>query len=230
MYIYIYIYMTDYYNKYKIYKTEYLNLKNGYQLGGTRNYSVIYVLNKFNSIIEAIPYNYYDKKKHILMDDNQLITLSKMNANNIKKTIQSQPKYKSKFLHISTREFPYPIQDTNKNKTSWLGKGIYKNPQGIWFSCGISWQKYVGDTPNQWSLATYIYELEPSDTELKISSINELKKFINDYKKNNIKITDIINWDRVKKDYDGLIICPYLGDIIWGKKQLILVSMVMINK
>ena len=29
------------------------------------------------------------------MDDNQLIALSKMNADNIKKTIQSQPKYKS---------------------------------------------------------------------------------------------------------------------------------------
>ena len=131
------------------------------------------------------------------MDDNQLIALSKMNADNIKKTIQSQPKYKSqeseafkveplaptKFFHVSTREFPYPIQDTNKINTNWLGKGIYKNPQGIWFSCGVSWQKFIGNKPNQWSLATYVYELEPYDTVLKISSINELEKFINDYKK-----------------------------------------------
>lgn len=99
-----------------------------------------------------------------------------------------------------------------------LSNNFYKNPQGIWFSCGVSWQKYIGNDPNPWSLATYVYELEPSDTVLKISSINELKKFINEYKKNDIKITDIINWNRVKKDYDGLIICPYLGDIIWGKK------------
>jgi hypothetical protein len=209
--------MTDYYKKYLKYKTKYLNLKNGYQLGGAYNYSNIYVFNKLNQIIEEISYDKYDKKIHIIMDDKQLIKLSKMNDKKIKNTIQSQPKYKSKFFHVSTKEFPYPIQDKNKDKSSWLGKGIYKNPRGIWFSCGVSWQKYIGNKPNQWSLATYVYELEPSDTVLKISSIDELKKFINEFKKDNIKIIDIINWNRVKKEYDGLIICPYLGDIIWGK-------------
>ena len=54
--------MTDYYNKYIKYKTKYINLKNGYQLGGTFNYSVIYVFNKLNQIIEQISYNKYDKK------------------------------------------------------------------------------------------------------------------------------------------------------------------------
>ena len=169
--------MTDYYNKYLKYKTQYINLKNGYQLGGTQNYSHIYVFNKLNQIIEQISHNEYNNKIHVLMDDKQLIRLSKMNDKKIKKTIQSQPKYKSKFFHVSTREFPYPIQDKNKNKTSCLGKGIYKNPQGIWFSCGVSWQKYIGNMPNPWSFATYVYELEPSITVLKISSINELKKF-----------------------------------------------------
>jgi hypothetical protein len=209
--------MTDYYKKYLKYKTKYLNLKNGYQLGGAHNYSNIYVFNKLNQIIEEISYDKYDKKIHIIMDDKQLIKLSKMNDKKIKNKIQSQPKYKSKFFHVSTKEFPYPIQDKNKDKSSWLGKGIYKNPQGIWFSCGVSWHKFIGNKPNQWSLATYVYELEPSDTVLKISSIDELKKFINEFKKDDIKIIDIIDWNRVKKDYDGLIICPYLGDIIWGK-------------
>ena len=49
--------MTDSYKKYLKYKTKYLNLKNGYQLGGAHNYSNIYVFNKLNQIIEKISYD-----------------------------------------------------------------------------------------------------------------------------------------------------------------------------
>lgn len=83
-------------------------------------------------------------------------------------------------------------------------------------SYGLSWQKHVGNYPSQWSLATYIYEIEPSDTVLYILNIKELQNFIDIYMKKNPKISDIINWKKVKKEYDGLIIRPYLGDKIWG--------------
>ena len=29
---------------------------------------------------------------------------------------------------------------------------------------------------------------------------------------------NVMNWKMVKKDYDGLIICHYLGNKIWGSK------------
>jgi hypothetical protein len=48
------------------------------------------------------------------MDDERLDKLSKINDKKIKKTIRSQPKYKSKYFHVSTKEFPYPTQDKNK--------------------------------------------------------------------------------------------------------------------
>jgi hypothetical protein len=103
---------------------------------------------------------------------------------------------------------------------SWLGDGIYKNPQGIWFSCGLAWQEFIGGLPSKWTLSTYIYEIIPSQTILYISSIKELKEFIYRYKKDKIKIHDIIDWKKVKSEYDGLIICPYLGNKIWGKNAV----------
>jgi hypothetical protein len=100
-----------------------------------------------------------------------------------------------------------------------LGHQLYYNPHGLWISCGLSWQSFVGNTPSQWSLGTFIYEITLSDSVLKISNIKELKGFIKKYKypNNKLKINNIINWTLVKKDYDGLLICPYLGNKIWGK-------------
>jgi len=213
--------MNDYYIKYQKYKSKYLELKNiENQVGGVHSYSNLYVLNKLNNIIERIPYKTFDEKIHIFVGDKELKKLSEKNNKNIKKFIKNQTKYANKYYHVSKNLFPYPILDKNKDETSWLGNGIYKNPQGIWFSCGLSWQNYIGNYPNPWSLATYIYEIEPSDRVLKISSVPELKKFINRYKKDKLKMTDIIDWKLVKEDYDGLIICPYLGDKIWGKNAI----------
>jgi len=50
-------------------------------------------------------------------------------------------------------------------------------------------------------------------------SFFQFEKFINTYKNNDkfLDIKNVINWKKVKEDYDGLIICPYLGDEIWGK-------------
>jgi len=227
----------DYKEKYIKYKTKYLFMKNNYLLnnneenslnssnsfieqsgGDNIKYSKLYVFNRLYQIIEIISYNKFDNKIHISIDDDKLVKLSKINYKKIINTIKLQPKYKLKYFHTSNREISYPITDKNKDMSSWLGDGIYKSPKGLWFSCGESWQKFIRNVPNPWSLATYIYELEPSQTVLKISSKEELENFIKKYQKDNIKITDIINWKKVKKDYDGLIICPYLGNIIWGKK------------
>ena len=217
--------------KYIKYKTKYLELKNDISIQfssnddndsnfpiqtGGYNFSEIVVFNKLSNIVETIYFSKYDEKIHQYIDDNQLKKISKNNDKKIKNIIKSQPNYKKKFFHVSTKQFEYPIQDKDKDYTSWLSGNLYKNPKGIWLSCGFSWQKYIGNNPGPWSLGTYVYEMEP--TVLFISSVKELKKFINHYKNINMEFTNIINWKMVKKDYDGLIICPYLGNDIWGFK------------
>jgi len=206
-----------YKNNYIKYKIKYLDIKNNLlQNGG--GYSNIYVYNKLKNIIERINFNNYDNKIQVYIDDTKLVKVAKRNDVEIKKIIKSQTNYKNRFFHVSTKEFPYPFDDKKDNYTTWFGgNGVYKNPQGIWISCGLSWQNYIGNSPNSWSLATYIYEIEISDTVLHIKSLLELENFINQYMKNNPKITDIIDWKRVKENYDGLIISPYLGNKIWGK-------------
>jgi len=189
------------------------------QYGGkSNNFSTVYVLDKLTNIIEHIPYSNYDETIHKIIDDKLLQKLAKKNDAKIKQTISKQKNFKHKYYHVASQPFKN-IEDKDQDKTSWVGCGLYTNPQGVWISCSLSWQKYIGNKPNQWSLATYIYEVVPSDTILKISSLKELKKFIDEYmnEKKHLKIYDVIDWDRVKKDYDGLIICPYLGNKIWGK-------------
>jgi hypothetical protein len=180
-------------------------------------YSIIYVFNKLSNTIESILYDKYDKQIHMPINDRLLEKLSKKNHQRLKQFIEKIPNYKKKYFHVTTHIITN-IVDTTKNENSWLGNGIYKNPIGIWFSCGVSWQNYIGYIPNKWALSTYIYEIIPSKNILHITSIAELIKFINKYKKKKIKITDVIDWKSVKNNYDGLIICPYLGDKIWGKK------------
>ena len=225
-------------DKYIKYKIKYLCLKNQLSenelsknhksnlcmsdeisLKGGEGFSNIYVFNKMSNIVEYIQYDNYDEKIHMYINDKQLKKISKNNMKKIFRIIKSQPNYKKKYYHTSVKELEYPIKDNELNNASWLYGNIYKNPIGLWFSCGTSWQKFIGDYPSQWSLASYIYELEFTDSIMHISSINELKKFINTYKKNlskSMKFTDVINWKLVKKHYDGLIICPYLGNEIWG--------------
>lgn len=100
-----------------------------------------------------------------------------------------------------------------------MGKSIYHNPNGIWVSCGLSWIDYASHWKyNQWCISTYVYEITLDDTILKISTVEELKKFINHYKKDNMKIYDVIDWKKVRKELSGLVICPYLGNKIWGKR------------
>ena len=203
----------NFHEKYLKYKIKYLKLKNN-KKGGS--YSNVYVFNKLTNIIDRIPYKLFDNKIHVIMDDDVLIKVSKKNDIKIKKYISNIPNYKKKYFHVSLKLFEN-IENKDMISTSWLGNGIYKNPQGIWISCGLAWQDFIGGMPSKWSLSTYIYEIIPSQTILHISSVKELTEFINKYKKDKIKIHDIVDWGRVKSEYDGLIICPYLGDKIWGK-------------
>lgn len=209
--------MTDYKAKYLKYKKKYFKLKQQQQQSGG-GYSEIFVYNNLNNTIEKIDYSNFDDKIHTFVSDKDLEKIAKHNFLKIKKIVSSEKNYKKKFYHTSAKIFEYPMLDKQSDFTSWLGNGVYKNPKGIWLSCGLSWQNYISNHPSPWSLGTYIYEIEPNfDNVLHISNLKELNDFINFNMKSNPKISNVIDWKKVKKTYDGLIICPYLGNKIWGK-------------
>jgi hypothetical protein len=180
-------------------------------------YCSIYVFDKTSNTIYPIECNDYDKNIHIVIKNKTLNELSKINNENIKKTIMSIPNYKKKYFHVTYQPFSSKIEDMNEYNYSWLSSRIYYNPLGIWLSCGTSWQEFLSNSVDRWTLSTYIYQIVPTDTVLKISTLKAFKEFIDKYKKKTKVVSDIINWKKVKEDYDGLIICPYLGDKIWGK-------------
>lgn len=176
----------------------------------------IYIFNKLNNTIDQILCQNYDNKIQKTLPYKQVSELCKLNYSNIIKTIKSLPNYEKRYFHVSINEFEQPIHDINHDR-SWLGNDMYMNPRGIWLSCGISWQNYMGDGVNNWSMSSYLYEIEVNKSVLKISKLSEFKKFIDKYKKGTSNVSDFMNWKKIKKDYDGLIICPYLGNKIWGK-------------
>jgi hypothetical protein len=215
------------YQKYIKYKTKYLELKEYLEylkirksFGG--NYNMVYTFNKLLNILELLPLENVDPVKHIILENPEMIKeLAIKNNKEIFNYISKQPNYKKKFYHLSTYPFT-DIQNTNELKESRynsLGQ-VYYNPQGIWISCGLSWHEYASGQLS-WDLSSYIYEIEINDSILRISNLKEFKNFILKYKfsDDKIKFSNIINWDRVKEEYDGLLICPYLGDKIWGKNS-----------
>lgn len=117
------------------------------------------------------------------------------------------------------------------------------NPGGLWFSCGISWltdmvkgkrtfnnmiNMYPTDNknkgwinlPSQIWIPRLIYRLDISKLKIiTISNCNEMQLFEKKYyNKNMTTIEDYINWKKVYKDYDGLIICPYLNNECYTNK------------
>lgn len=198
-------------NKYIKYKIKYNNLEGGGKL---------WVLNRYENIIERKEYEKMEKfpEKYIYLNTKKIEFLSKKNYLNILRFLKEE-NYENKFYHLSIKPIK-DLKDSFSDKKSWLTDSIYYNPKGLWISCGDAWIRWAGNDVHQWSLSTYIYEVTVTPTVLRISSLSELEKFIKKYKFPNsrLKIYNVINWKKVKEEYDGLIICPYLGDEIWGKK------------
>lgn len=139
---------------------------------------------------------------------------------NIQKTMEfiDEKNLNHKYLHFSLGEIK-EIKETDINE-SWdaVEKSVYHNPSGLWLSYGDSWLQYVHahiKNPSMWNLYDHIYEIKVNDSVLIINSKKELYDFINKFKNddNVIKIYNVINWNKVKESYNGLII---LGDDIWN--------------
>ena len=133
-------------------------------------------------------------------------------------------KYKRSYIHLSETELKLDdIKNMNKNMNSWLSSNLYYNPKGLWISCSSSWLKFslYASQPyynSKWLDAKYIYKVDINPEKiLRINKVNQLIDFHIKYLKKNNKFQ--IDWKKVKKDYDGIIICPYLGYKIWKDKD-----------
>ena len=154
---------------------------------------------------------------------NKEIKIKEKKINDLIKILDKS--YKNKFIHISP--IPFNIENfKNTNKINYsryrFGNLVYYNPVGLWFSCGSNWLKWVKswniDYTSQWTNSNYIYEIETNkDTVIHIKTYKELVKFHKKFAKYSEKKGYYINWNSVKKIYDGIVICPYLGNKIWNK-------------
>jgi hypothetical protein len=110
------------------------------------------------------------------------------------------------YIHVSDKEVDItkfkPIYKNQFNKNP-----IFYNPGGLWYSCDMTWADHSD------SHYKYMYSVDTSNLNIcKISTISELddfnKRYYNSEREN---LAQIIDWDKVYKEYDGLEICPYLG-------------------
>ena len=134
--------------------------------------------------------------------------------------------YKNKFIHTSDKVLSLNyFRNSNKiNGSLYTYSTVYYNPYGLWFGVGSSWINYVKSWNNSyttsWINPKYVYEIKINkENVLHIKSYKSLIKFHKKYAVYIEKNGYNINWNNVKKDYDGLIISPYLGDKIWNKLE-----------
>lgn len=178
-------------------------------------------------------------QRYLVFPDEKIYKICKKNIHDTQKFI-TKHKLKDSFLHFSMHKIDKLDPEmhrisrmasdpffTNTELKSDKNKSLYYNPKGLWLSHGLSWIDYVDNNikyASNSNLYPYIYRIEVFDTVKLITNKDELFKFIKTYKKkpNDIKLYDVIDWNRVKTDFTGLIITPWLGDKIWhlGKERM----------
>jgi hypothetical protein len=91
--------------------------------------------------------------------------------------------------------------------------GDYFNPYGNWFSCGTDWIDFLYNF-NKGLIHDNIHIIKIKNKRIKkISNKEQLRRFTNKYlNKKTDSFKNIIKWKEVEKDYDGLIICPFLKE------------------
>ena len=144
------------------------------------------------------------------------------------------------FIHISPSIIDFSKLKIQK-PSSWLRDSWVYNPNGLWYSCGMSWINWINGYKSQndkkisaylseeknayvrgaW-LPMYVYEIKTDKLNIKrITNCAELFEFCETYK--NPRATTVgnyIDWKRVHNDFDGLQICPY-GGFCGEHKQLL---------
>ena len=99
-------------------------------------------------------------------------------------------------------------------------------PKGVWYGCGDSWLKWMDREKPEWlDAVNYVYELElDQEFILTITNEQQFKRFESEYwgrapwqGRGGWSETgppdgqyEMIEWDTLVGQYDGIEICPYL--------------------
>jgi len=141
----------------------------------------------------------------------------------IKNLIRYIDKYHpNDLIHLSSTKINIQsLKNKNNIHESWLSN-VYYNPHGLWVSCGSSWLKFIKKSSlyhTKWAKCKYVYIVKVDEDILHIKKLNELIAFHQKYAIYKKDEGYKINWIKVKKDYNGLLICPFLGNKIWNSEK-----------
>lgn len=136
----------------------------------------------------------------------------------LKKFVKKQDK--TVYIHLS-QNIKDKIKMAKKNISFSNPTGeIPFNPPGIWFACDLAWldfakKHYININPK----IQYFFRLDwiPKNAYiinidgLNIKKIETCKELVRFSKKYMTKDGNYLDRKRIKNDFDGLLICPYLG-------------------
>ena len=99
-------------------------------------------------------------------------------------------------------------------------------PEGLWYACGDEWIEWTKSEMPEWLKEyKYLYEISITDRVLKIDTPEKFKDFESKYSasrngdESGRYSEKFINWASVAKDYDGIEICPYMGQFRMGSSD-----------
>ena len=168
-----------------------------------------------------------NKYRYKIVSNETLRTIGKHNYKKILKIIKENNP--DGYYHLSMKPLSGFI-DMSQKGTTYMGKtNLYYNPIGLYVSCGknyydVNVQKAHDHFVDDSIYHSYIYELKINTSVLQIKNLKSFINFIYKYKypDSKITITDILNWKKIKTQYDGLVICPILHKKLFGENKKLL--------
>jgi hypothetical protein len=122
-------------------------------------------------------------------------------------------------VRIRTKQKVFLSRDkfTGMRNIKQVTQPYHTKPKGLWYSCGDEWVEWLRSEMPQWETdSNYLYEVDPSDKVLYISSNAEMRMFESTYGIRAKFGGSAIDWAKVQSDgHAGIEICPYLGDFRW---------------
>ena len=122
----------------------------------------------------------------------------------------------NKKLHLSIDKVD--ISKFKSNDFNYHISSTYYNPGGLWYSCDVKYYKELmkNGVINKYVqfdwLPINVYILDLKDFNIKnFDSCEDIYDFSDEYKNNKKDKNTFLNWKKIKKDYDGIEMCPFIN-------------------
>ena len=96
-----------------------------------------------------------------------------------------------------------------------------QRPEGLWLSIGDSWPEWHRERLRRSKLAYwYAVTIDPGASILRIDSERDLFALTKSYGKTKISEKLWVDWDRLSRDYHGIVITPPCEPDMWRDREL----------